>query len=273
MSARSTYTVAAVQTHPVFGDVDANLAALDAQLENLQADLIVLPELCSTGYSFRTRDEAYELAESFPEGPLSQRLLAWSKDRGGMIIAGFAERDGDGVFNAAAVVANGEPLGTYRKLHLFGFERECFDRSEGALEVFEHEGLRVGVMICFDWMFPEAARTLALKGADVIAHPSNLVLPGWCQQAMLVRALENRVYTVTANRVGTEHRDPRPPLRFTGLSRMAGPDGRAIADAGEQDPAVLASQIDATVSRCKTVPSGNDVFGERRPDDYAGWSS
>ena len=276
--ARRLYSLAAVQTAPVFGDVTSNILALDAQITALAAgeakpDLVVLPELCSTGYSFRDREEALGLAETFPEGPLSQHLLAWSEHTGGMIVAGFAEREGDAVYNAAAVVAAGKPLGTYRKLHLFGFERECFDRSDGALTVFEHDGLRVGVMICFDWMFPEAARTLALDGADVIAHPSNLVLPGWCQQAMLVRALENRVYTATANRVGAEHRAPRPPLQFTGLSRLAGPDGRAIADAPEQEPAVLRAELDVTVSRCKTIPSGNDVFAERRQDDYRGWSS
>ncbi|MDF1700270.1 MAG: acyltransferase [Planctomycetota bacterium] len=271
-SPRTVFTVAAVQTEPVFGAVEANLAALDHHLADVGADLIVLPELCSTGYSFQDRAEALELAETFPEGPLSQRLLAWSARTGGMLVAGFAEREGEQVYNAAAVVAAGEPLGTYRKLHLFGFERECYDRSEGPLRVFEHEGLRVGVMICFDWMFPEAARTLALQGADVIAHPSNLVLPGWCQQAMLVRALENRVYTLTANRTGTEHRPPRPELRFTGLSRIAGPDGKALADAAEQDAAVLSASVDTTVSRCKTIASGNDVFAERRQHDYRGWA-
>ncbi len=275
---RTTFHVAALQTDPRFGEVDANLAALDAQVEaacasGVAPDLLVLPELCSTGYSFRDHAEALSLAEVFPDGPLAARMRAWSARTGGMVVAGFAEREDDCVYNAAAVFAAGEPLGTYRKLHLFGFEREVYDRSEGALEVFEHAGLEVGVMICFDWMFPEAARTLALRGADVIAHPSNLVLPGWCQQAMLVRALENRVYTVTANRIGAEHRAPRPALRFTGLSRIAGPDGCSLADAGEQEPAILVSPIETTVSRCKSIPSGNDVFAERRPGAYEGWRS
>ncbi len=267
---RTLFTVAALQSQPVFGDVAANLATLDAQLAGLEADLIVLPELCVSGYSLRDRAEAFDLAECFPDGPLSERLLALSEVTGGMIVAGFAERDGDRIYNAAAVVAAGRPLGTYRKLHLFGFEREVFDVSEGPLRVFEHAGLRVGTMVCFDWIFPEAARSLALQGADVIAHPSNLVLPGWCQQAMLVRALENRVYTVTANRTGTEHREPRPALRFTGLSRIAAPTGQALADGPEQGTTVLCADVDVTVSRCKVLPSGNDVFAERRPDLYGG---
>jgi predicted amidohydrolase len=269
---RTHFTVAALQTDPVFGDAAANVAAIDTQLAGVEADLVVLPELCTSGYSFRDRDEALAHAERFPSGPLSERLLAWSERTGGMIVAGFAERDGDCVYNAAAVVAAGRPLGTYRKLHLFGFEREVFDVSEGPLRVFEHDGLRVGVMVCFDWIFPEVARTLALQGADVIAHPSNLVLPGWCQQAMLVRALENRVYTVTANRTGAEHREPRPALRFTGLSRIAAPSGQSLADGPEQGTTVLRAEVDATVSRCKVLASGNDVFAERRPDSYGGTS-
>ncbi|MDA1194442.1 MAG: acyltransferase [Planctomycetota bacterium] len=268
----STHRVAAVQTEPRFGELEANLAALDDALRGVEADLIVLPELCSTGYTFLDRAEAHAHAETFPSGPLGERLCAWSKRTGGMIVAGFAERDGDAVYNAAAIVAAGQPLGVYRKLHLFGFERECFDRGQGPLRVFEHAGLRVGVMICFDWIFPEAARALALGGADVIAHPSNLVLPGWCQQAMLVRALENRVFTVTANRVGREHRDPRPALAFTGTSRIAGPDGRPLADGPEHDTTVLTASIDTAVSRCKTLSSGNDLFVERRPELYGRWS-
>lgn len=270
---RPRHVVAAVQMEPVFGDIEANLRTLDGLLPDLRADLIVLPELCVSGYSFADRDEAYALSETFPDGPLSERLLGWSEQTGGMIVAGFAERDADRVHNAAAVVAAGRPLGTYRKLHLFGFEREVFDLADGPLPVFEHDGLRVGVMICFDWIFPEAARSLALDGADVIAHPSNLVLPGWCQQAMLVRALENRVYTVTANRTGEEHRATRPALRFTGASRIGSPDGRALADAPEQGTTILCAEVDTTVSRCKTVPSGNDILAERRQEHYRGWSS
>ena len=124
-------------------------------------------------------------------------------------------------------------------------------------------------MICFDWMFPEAARTLALRGADVIAHPSNLLLPGLCQQAMLVRALENRVYTVTANRYGNEHRPPRPALHFTGTSRIANPRGEAVADAPAVGETLLEIPAETVLARDKQVPSGNDVLAERRPAFYA----
>lgn len=265
---RTTFSVAALQSDPAFGEVAANLAAVEAAIDGLEADLLVLPELFSTGYSFRDRAEARALAEPFPGGDTCARVLAWSEATGGMVVAGFAERDGEALYNAAMVVAAGRPLGSYRKIHLFGFERECFDPGDRPFPVHEHEGLRVGTMICFDWIYPEAARTLALRGADVIAHPSNLVLPGWCQQAMVIRALENRLVTVTANRHGSEARPPRPALSFTGTSRIVGPDGTVLADAPPAANALLVAEVDVRASRDKQVPSGNDLFLERRPRWY-----
>ncbi len=265
----SIHRIAALQTDPAFGAVTANLDAVEQAIAGVRASLLVLPELFATGYSFVDRAELLDLAEPFEGGETTERMKAWSLATGGVIVAGFPERDGDKVYNAAAVVAEGELVDCYRKIHLFGFEHEIYEPGDRPFAVHERGGLRVGTMICFDWMYPEAARTLALRGADVIAHPSNLVLPGWCQQAMLVRALENRVYTVTANRFGTEHRPPRPALHFTGTSRIANPRGEAVTDA----PAVGVTLIDANAetvySRDKQVPSGNDILAERRPAFYA----
>jgi predicted amidohydrolase len=264
--------VVCLQTHPVFGAVAANLDRADALLGDERADLVVLPELFATGYAFRDRDEALELGERWPDGPTATRVIAWSARTGGVVVAGFAHRRGDRVWNAAGIAAAGRPLGVYAKVHLFGFERECFDRGEEAFPVHEHEGLRVGVMICFDWMFPEAARSLALAGADVIAHPSNLVLP-WCQRAMPVRALENGVFTATANRVGTEHRPPRLPLTFTGGTIVCAPDGSVLAHAPAEGAMRVETTIDERRARDKTLASGNDRLAERRPDLYARASS
>jgi predicted amidohydrolase len=260
--------VACVQTDPVFGEVERNLDAAARLLEGARADLVVLPELFATGYSFRDRDEALALAEPFPGGRTVERLLSWSARTGGVVVGGFPERAGDRVFNAAAVVAAGRPLLAYRKVHLFGFERECFDPGAGPFPVVEHEGLRVGTMVCFDWLFPEVARSLALAGADVIAHPSNLVLP-WCQSAMPLRALENGVFTVTANRIGREHRGGRPPLDFTGGSLVAGPSGQVLGAAAADRAEIVGVEIDPALARDKRLPSGNDRLADRRPGAYA----
>jgi len=262
-----THRVVCLQTRPVFGERTRNLDAAARLLDGVEADLVVLPELFATGYSFRNRDEAADLAEEATGGPTVERLCALSERTGALVVGGFLERDGDRFFNAAAVAAGGRLVHVYRKLHLFGFEPDVFTPGDRELPVVEHDGLRVGVMICFDWIFPEAARVLALRGADVIAHPSNLVLQ-WCQRAMRTRALENGVYTVTANRVGAEHRSPRPRLAFTGHSVIVDPLGEVLAEGPGEDEAALACEIDTARSRDKTVPSGNDRMTERRPSFY-----
>lgn len=262
------HRVACLQTHPVFAETERNLADASARLEGVEADLVVLPELFATGYSFRTRDEAFDLAETWPSGSTAEALCAFSERTGGMVVGGFVERDGDRLFNSAGVAVAGRPILAYRKLHLFGFEPETFTPGDGALPVVEHRGLKVGVMICFDWIFPEAARVLALAGADVIAHPSNLVLQ-WCQRAMCTRALENGVYAITANRIGTEHREPRPELPFTGHSVIVDPLGKVLAEGPADEPALLVAEVDVEHARDKHVASGNDRIAERRPEWYA----
>lgn len=265
----STFSVACVQTAPRFGEVAHNLDEVEALLQDVRADVVVLPELFATGYSFQDRDEVRALAEPFAGGPTIERMRAWSETTGGMIVAGFPEIDGERLFNAAAVVAFGRPLGCYRKAHLFGFESECFDRGDTDFPVYAYGGVRVGVMVCFDWMFPEAARTLALRGADVIAHPSNLVTPGWCQKAMPVRAIENMLATATANRFGREHRPPRAALHFTGESQICGPLGTEEARAPAIGSCVVRAEIDPSPIRLKRFPSGNEILRDRRPDLYA----
>ncbi len=261
--------VVALQTHPRFGEVGHNLAQAETLRQGPVPDVLVLPELFATGYAFRDRAEALSLAEPSLDGPTARWLGRVSALTGGVVVGGFVERDGERLYNAASAWAGGRWLATYRKVHRFGFEREVFDAGMGPFPVVEHRGLRVGVMICFDWRFPEAARTLALAGADVIAHPSNLVMPH-AQAAMVTRALENRVFTVTANRVGTEHRPPRAALSFTGRSVIVTPAGETVAEGPVTEASRVGATIDPTEARDKSLPSGNDVIRDRRPDTYGG---
>ena len=121
-------------------------------------------------------------------------------------------------------------------------------------------------MICFDWIFPEVARVLALQGADLICHPSNLVLQH-CQKAMLTRSLENSVYSVTANRTGKEIR-PRGELSFTGNSQIVGPKGNIMAQSNSQEDEVVVQEIDLAIARDKSITENNDLLGDRRPEFY-----
>ncbi len=256
-----------VQMTPRFGAVSYNREALCARVASTEADLVVLPELCVTGYQFKDRKEATALAEP-AEGATAMALWTVCRQHRRYAVVGIAEKDRGRLFNAALLVGPRGLLGTYRKTHLFWDEPDWAEPGDTGLQVWETEHCRLGVMICFDYAFPEAARTLALAGAEVIAQPSNLVLP-LCQQVLPVRALENRVFTVMANRCGVEARAHKE-LRFTGGSQIAGPDGAVLARAPAEGDHAAVVQIDPALARDKRVTPRNDVLADRRPEHYRG---
>lgn len=257
-----------VQTSPVFGEVQKNVDRAVSKLEKLDAGLIVLPELYSTGYQFRSKKELLELAEEVPSGYATRRLAEAAKAKGAYIVAGLAERAGKKAYNSAVLVGPRGLIGTYRKAHLFWDEKRIFSKGDTPFRVFKAGKARVGIMICFDWLFPEAARTLALGGAEVICHPSNLVLP-YCPQAMITRSLENRVFTITANRVGVEERVAGKPLRFIGTSQVTTPNGEVLARAGSKREGAAVVEIDPGMARRKRITPLNDVFRDRRVDLFS----
>ncbi len=260
--------VAVVQYAPRFGDVRGNLDRVDALLQDVSADLIVLPELFATGYLFQDAAEAAAYAEPVPDGPICQRLAEWSRKYDAAIVAGIAERAQDGVYNSAVLVdARHDVWMVYRKIHLFMDEKDWFRPGNLGFRVTQIRGVRVGIMVCFDWIFPEATRTLAMKGAEVIAHPANLVLP-YCQQATPVRSLENRVYIATANRTGEDVRPNGQRLQFTGHSQITAPDARVLGRLGADEERVLTVTIDPETARRKWVTSRNHLFLDRRPEYY-----
>jgi len=256
-----------VQNNPKFGKTEANIEQIKALWGNLSAELIVLPELFATGYQFSSRREAKELAEPIPEGPTTQKLISWAKEIGSFIIAGIAECDEENLFNSAVVISPNGHVGTYRKAHVFDTENRFFSQGNLPLQVFDLDGIRVGVMICFDWRFPETARTLTLKGADIIAHPSNLVLPH-CPDAMVTRCLENRVFAITTDRVGSENRVEGEELNFIGKSQIVSPDGDILYRASEKEEEAFVVEIDIDLSRKKKINSKNDLIEGRRLDLY-----
>ena len=256
-----------IQNNPVFGEVEYNLSKVESLLTQYTADLMILPELFSTGYHFLNQKEVLKLSEPIPEGPTTQTLIRICDKNQISIIAGIAERNENRSYNSAVVIGPNGYLGKYRKIHLFGTEKNCFDQGDLPLKIFNIGAARVGVMICFDWRFPETARTLALGGADLIAHPSNLVLPH-CPQAIITRCLENRIFIVTANRVGTEERIPGNALNFIGQSQVVDPDGNILCRASENREETKIIDIDIEKSRNKSINSSDDLFTDRRPDLY-----
>lgn len=258
--------VALLQFEPWFGEVDENLDSVRSRLAGLRADLVVLPELCTTGYQFRDRGEAEKLAQP-ADGPAMGALARIAADCGGMLVAGFAESAGGRIFNSAALVGSRGTLGVYRKIHLFDDECRIFDPGDLGFPVFDIGPARIGMMICFDWIFPEAARSLAVGGAQLIAHPANLVLP-FCQKAMVTRAIENRVFTATCNRIGREERIAGRPLTFTGSSRLVAPGGRVLAECSPDGQELVSYEIDPALADDKHVTARNDLLRDRRPDQY-----
>ncbi len=256
-----------LQFRPEFGAVESNLRRARELLGEERADLWVLPELFSTGYQFTSPREARELAEPVPEGPTTQALLAWARQWSCYIAAGLAELTPQGAYNSAVLVGPQGLLLRYRKAHLFYREKEHFLPGDTGFQVAEAGGAWVGLMVCFDHLFPEAARTLALKGAQIIAHPANLVLPGLAQLTMRARALENRVFTVTANRIGEEQRGGES-LRFTGQSQIVSPRGEVLASSGEEAEEAVAVEIDPAIALDKRVTPLNDLLADRRVELY-----
>jgi predicted amidohydrolase len=185
------------------------------------------------------------------------------------VIAGFPEKSAARVYNSSALIGpDGRVRDVYRKLHLFDDEKLWFAPGDRAPRVSRAGAARVGMLICFDWRFPEIWRVLALDGADVIAHPSNLVVPRAAQMATPVRALENRVYVVTANRVGADVRPDRR-IAFTGRSQVVSPDGLVLARAGSSSEKALVADIDLKQARNKKFgKTRNEIFRDRRPEFY-----
>jgi predicted amidohydrolase len=254
-----------VQFRPEFGDIKGNLKRLLSMIAAEDADLFVLPELALSGYVFESRDEAMSLSQD-PGGDEFRGVAALAADKNATIVLGFAERAGDRLYNSSILVPPDGMVSVYRKVQLFYNEKTIFDpggRSPGVVEV---AGVRLGMMICFDWIFPEVARTLALKGADVLCHPTNLVLP-FCQDAMVTRCIENRVFAVTSNRVGTESR-AGTEFTFTGRSQVVAPKGEILTRAEVDGEGVFVVDIDPMLARDKAVTETNDVLGDRRPELY-----
>lgn len=255
-----------VQFEVKFGEKERNIATAIRLMEEKSADLWVLPELFNSGYSFISKNEVSELSEEIPLGLTSRKLLEFARENNCAIVAGIAEKDGNKFYNSAALFTRYGLTGVYRKIHLFDREKFWFDPGNLPFSVWDFDGTKLGMMICFDWIFPEAARTLALKGAEIICHPSNLVLP-FCQKAMITRCLENNVFAITANRIGTEKRGDSN-LTFTGGSQITGTRGEVLFQAGTDVEMSYVVEFDPMQAQNKAITNNNHTLNDRRPDMY-----
>ena len=255
-----------VQTSPIFGEITQNFEQVEKLVGTAKGDLIVLPELFATGYTFISKEEAESMAET-TGGKTAKFLMGLAKKTGAVVVGGFIEKDGNQIFNSSMIVSGSEVLGTYRKLHLYYKEKLWFSPGNKSLEIYEVKKAKVGVMICFDWFFPETIRSLALLGADIIAHPANLVLP-YCQRAMITRCLVNRVFAVTSNRIGNEVRG-EDKFTFTGGSQITSYNGDVLSSAPKEKPHIDFVKINVKQARDKNLNMYNNVIKDRRTELYS----
>ncbi len=255
-----------LQTSPAIGALEKNIRQIEDLLEGQRAELWVLPEFALTGYDFVDVAEARQYAEEAPGGKSTSWLQSLAEKHNATFVMGLPEIFSGRLFNTAVAVGPKGFIGRYRKLHLFDREKELFEPGDEWLQVFDVGGVKIGMMICFDWIFPETARTLALRGAQIICHSANLVL-SYCQKAMFARSVENGVFTVTANRIGTETHAGRS-LVFTGGSQILTPQGETLAQAGTDTVEAHVVEINPEAALQKNVTPTNHLFHDRRTAFY-----
>ena len=271
-------TVALCQYAPQVGEPERNRSlgsewigrAVDAG-----ADLVILPELAASGYTFQGEDEAARCAQAVR----GQTISAWGeicRQRSVHVVCGFSEDAGGVRYNAAAVLGPGGVVGVYRKAHLFNDEKSYFAPGDTGFPVFSLPFGKVGILICYDIWFPEAARVLAVRGAELLCVPTNWVANfrkqaaddrGWTMgdYACVGLATQNQLFVAAADRIGEER-----GVQFVGCSCLVGPDGSMLeGPAPVAEEALLVSTIDLEwARRARRRTPRNDTLGDRRPDLY-----
>ncbi len=265
--------VAGVQMDVMIGDVEANLERMATWLDDERtrgAQLVVFPECATTGYCFDSKAEAMFVAEPIP-GPTTTRLQELAKQHDKHLAFGMLERDGEELYNSCVLLGPSGIVGIYRKIHLpfLGVDRFVTPGRE-SMKVYQVGDLRVGMHICYDASFPEATRTLALQGADLVILPTNWP-PGadtFAEYLPNARALENHIYFLAVNRVGEER-----GFRFIGTSKFCLPTGRSPVCGGADEECVVGGTVQPHIARNKRlvrVPGKHliDRMADRRPEHY-----
>ena len=269
-------TIACVQMGPVVGEKERNVERTLAFIEEAAgqaARLIVLPELCNSGYVFNSREEAFELAEEIPGGPTCRAWIDSARKQGLHLVAGIAERDGQVLYNAAVVVGPSGFVGKFRKAHLWNEENLFFEPGNLGFPVLKTPLGRIGTFICYDGWFPESYRLCALQGADIVCIPTNWVpIPGQAKnrEAManilvMAAAHANSVFVAAADRVGVERGQP-----FIGQSLIVSYTGWPIGGPASPDKEeiIYAEANLADARRERNWNEYNQVLRDRRTDVY-----
>ena len=270
---RPTTTVAACQLRVDIDDPEGTRARVVAAVDDAVArgaQLVVLPELVTSGYVFADLDEARARAEAV-DGPTVTLLAGLSARHGVVLVAGFCERgDGERPYNSVAVLDGGRLLAVYRKTHLWGTEKTVFAPGDALAPVVETSVGVVAAMICYDLEFPEMVRDVALRGAQIVVAPSNWpsnAPPAGERAPEVVKAQAsaavNRVFVVVTDRVGTER-----GVEWIGGSVICDVEGYPVAGPAQGEETTLLAELDLGRALVKDVGPYNHAFTDRRPDLY-----
>lgn len=264
--------IAAAQIDVALADVQRNLARMRDSVREAHgrgARLTVFPECALAGYCYESLAEARPHAQTVP-GPATESMRSLCRELDVFVVFGLLEAAADKIHNACTLVGPSGVLGSYRKVHLPYLGIDRFATPGDGFSVADAGDMRVGMHICYDGTFPEAARVLALEGADLIVLPTNWPPGSECTPRVVIsaRALENNVYFAAVNRVGVER-----GFRFIGHSKICGPDGADLASADHADEAILYAEVDPAKARDKhlvRVPGEHEInrFADRRPETY-----
>jgi N-carbamoylputrescine amidase len=269
------FTAACVQMDPRVGDKRHNIGRTIDLMDEAAARgarLVVLPELCTTGYVFESRAEVLGLAETLSASPTRATWEEICRRRDIYVVAGIAERDGDHLYNSALVIGPAGHVGTFRKVHLWDRENLYFTPGGQGFSVFETAIGRLGVAICYDGWFPESYRVCALQGADIVCIPTNWIpepnqegQPAMGAILCMANAHVNGVYVMAADRVGSERGQ-----NFVGQSVITSYTGWPIAGpaSGEREEIIYA-EVDLAQSRRHDWGRFNHPLRDRR-DAYYG---
>ena len=256
-----------LQFAPKFGRVKENVEKVKEMLHDSSADLIVLPELFNTGYYITDFKELSQLAEKIPDGYTCKQLTKTAREWRMYIVAGILEEDNGMYYNSAVLIGENGYIDHYRKIHLFDEEKLYFAPGDKPFKVYDIGKAKIGIMICYDWIYPESMRVLSLLGADIVVHPSALVMP-YCPKVMPSRCFENRVFAITANRCGIDIKGEKS-MSFIGQSQIVTPEGKVIKRAGKDEETVEIVYIDPLQARNKKIRPHNHLFEDRRVEMYA----
>jgi predicted amidohydrolase len=266
--------IAAVQTDPKIMDIRRNLDKIKQGVQAAAgngARLIVFPELALTGYVFSDREEAMPYMETIP-GPSTDEVMSLCKELGVYVIFGMLEKDVDKGFNAAVLLGPEGLIGNYRKTHLpfLGIDR-FLDPGNGPFRVYKTPIGNIGLHICYDCTFPESARVMAIKGADILVLPTNWPEGRWkvVKYVINTRAYENKVHVIATNRAGKER-----GVGFVGSSKIVNAWGDTLAQAEINDEQIVYAEVDLADARQKQVVLKPGEFefnfiGDRRPELYS----